>query len=319
LLNTLSQKALIRLLLWGFVLIPLAMAADAMFHAVLFGEGTFWQQFLAPAFPELACRLLFSIFVLAAIYLGMHYLAKTAQRERTLQQEAHDLNLACRDYENFSEDMLQHLRNTSSEINTAISLLKNRCQDELNDKTRFFLESVVNFNSKLNRQLETSLALTEVPLSQPHRELIQIDKLAEGIAADLQNRHPEREVEFIIQPWISIVSDRKMMAYVIQQLFYSAMDFIPSRQKGRIELGMYQRGLQKVLFVRDNGTGYSEPQAKRIFDAYRENIQDPALPGDTTRLAGAQRIIQRLGGQIWAEGAAGAGGTVFFTYHKARN
>ena len=52
--------------------------------------------------------------------------------------------------------------------------------------------------------------------------------------------------------------------------------------------------------------------------AFRESPQDDNLPKDTTRLAGAQRIVHRLGGQIWAEGVEGAGGTIYFTYHKSK-
>jgi signal transduction histidine kinase len=97
------------------------------------------------------------------------------------------------------------------------------------------------------------------------------------------------------------------------------MAFIPANRKGCIELGMYHRGEQKVLFVRDNGTGFSETQANRLFDAFRDSAHDGNLPADTTRLSGAQRIIHRLGGQIWAEGAEGAGGTIYFTYYNPKN
>ena len=316
--KTLSQKSLFRLFLWGLALIPLATVADAILDAVLFGKGTVAQQLLSPSYQEMAIRFLFSIFILAAIYLGMHYLANTAQREKSLLQSNEDLDLVRKDVEDFDHDMLQHLRNTASEINTSMALLKVQCEDELKEKTRFFLESIANCNEKLSRQLETSRTLVELPVSRPRRERIKIDKLAVEIKEELEHKHPEREIEFTIQPWITIVSDHQMIQLVIHQLFRNAMDFIPTNRKGRIELGMYHRGEQKVLFVRDNGIGFSEAQAKRLFDAFRDSSQDDNLPKDTTRLAGAQRIIHRLGGKIWAEGAEGAGGAIYFTYYKSK-
>lgn len=316
--KTLSQKSLFRLFLWGLVLIPLATVSDAVLGAVLFGQGTLVEQLLSPSYHQLAIRFLFSTFMLAAIYLGMHYLANTAQREKTLMQSNEDLDLVRKDVEDFNHDILQHLRNTSSEINTSMALLKEQCEKELDGKTAFFVQSVASCSDKLKRQLDTSMALVDLPVSHTRRERIKIDKLANEIKEELLHKHPERTIEFIIQPWITIVSDRQMIKLVIYQLFCNAMDFIPADRKGRVELGMYHRGEQKVLFVRNNGTGFSEAQAKRLFDAFRDSSQDENLPKDTTRLACARRVIHRLGGQIWAEGAEGAGGSIYFTYYKAK-
>ena len=316
--KTLSQKSLFRLFLWGLALIPLATLSDAVLGAVLFGEGTVVEQLFSPSYHQLAIRFLFSTFMLAAIYLVMHYLANTAQREKTLMQSNEDLDLVRKDVEDFNHDILQHLRNTSSEISTSLALLKEQSENELDGKSRFFVQSVANCSEKLKRQLDTSMALVDLPVSQTRRERIKIDKLANEIKEELLHKHPERAIEFKIQPWVTIVSDRQMIKLVIYQLFCNAMDFIPATRKGRIELGMYHRGEQKVLFVRNNGTGFSEAQTKRLFDAFRDSSQDENLPKDTTRLACAQRVIHRLGGQIWAEGAEGAGGSIYFTYHKTK-
>jgi len=316
--RTLSQKALLRLILWGLVLIPLANAADVIMDTVLFGEGTVTQQLLSPSSQELAMRVLFSVFILAAVYLGMHYLANTAERERALHQRAEDLDRARQDLEDFNHDLLQQLRNTSSEISTSMSLLQTQRAQELDDKTLYFLEAVGTGHAKLNRQLEIGCDLMNLPLHQPQREHIKVDKLALEIRDELIRRHPDREIEFSIQPWITIVSDREMIRHVLYQLFSNAMDFIPTRQKGRIELDMYHRGAQKVLYVRDNGTGFTDNQAKRLFDPFRSSSQDDRLPKNATKLAGVQRVIRRLGGQIWAEGAEGAGGTIYFTYYPAK-
>ena len=317
--RTLSQKALLRLILWGLVLIPLANIADVIMDAVLFAEGTLSQQVLSPSSQELAMRVLFSVFILAAIYLGMHYLANTAEREQALHQRTLDLDRARQDLEDFNHDLLQQLRNTSSEIRTSMTLLETQCAQELDDKTHYFLKAIGNGHAKLDSQLDISCDLMNLPLHQPQREQIKIDKLALEIRDELIRRHPHREIEFSIQPWITIVSDREMIRQVLSQLFCNAMDFIPASQKGRIALSMYHRGTQKVLYVRDNGTGFTDDQAKRLFDPFRNSSHDETLPKNTTRLAGAQRVIQRLGGQIWAEGAEGAGGTIYFTYYPAQS
>jgi light-regulated signal transduction histidine kinase (bacteriophytochrome) len=292
--KTLSQKSSFRLFLWGTVLVPFAFISDAILEAVLFGGRSIQDQLLSPNSHEMAIRLLFGIFILAAIYLGMHYLAKTSQKEAALLSRGQDLSLAKQDLEDFHQDLSRQLRQTSASLTSTVELLQAQCSRDFDDKTSFFMESVYNCSSKLNEQLDINHAVSEITCGEPHREKIRLDFLANEVVKELQQKHPDRELEFIIQPWLSI-------------------DFIPVSQKGRIELGMFNRNEQKVFFVRDNGTGYSNAQAKRLFDAFQDNSLDSELPKDAVTLANVRRVISRHSGQIWAEGVEGAGGTVFFT------
>jgi len=315
--KNLSQRSSFRLFLWGLLLIPFSFVADSILGAVLFDEGNLQEQLFSPSPHELAIRALFGVFILAAIYLGMHYLANTAQREGSLQQNNKDLGLVRQDFEEFHEDILRQLRNTSAGLSTSVELLKTQCGHDFDEKTLFFMQNIDNISNKLNEQLEISLALSELPLGEPRRAQVKLDILALDVAEELKCKQPDRQVEFKIQPWMTAWSDKKMLRQVIYNLFSNAMDFIPPSRQGQIEFGMFHRNSQKVFFVRDNGTGFSEAQAKRLFDPFRDNPQDSILPKDTIRLAGARRIIHRHGGQIWAEGIQDATGTIFFTYDNA--
>lgn len=314
--RTYSQKSSFRLFVWGLLLVPFAAIADSVLDAVLFGIGSVQEQLLSPSHHELAARFLFSTFILAAIYLGMHFLANTSQKEGALQQRNKDQGLARQDLEEFHDDLSQQLRNTSAELATSIELLKSQCVHDFDEKTQFFMEGISNTSNKLNEQLEISLALTELPLGEPHRERVKLDKLAAEVVEELKSTQPDRLVEFKIQPWMVGWCDKKMLRLVIHNLFCNAMAFIPHSRQGSVELGMFNRNGQKVFFVRDNGAGFSDAQAKHLFELFR-NSQDTNLPKDTIRLASARRIIHRHGGQIWAEGVEGAGGTIFFTYNGA--
>ena len=312
--KNLSQRSSFRLFLWGILLIPFSFVADSVLDAVLFNEGSIQEQLFSPTYHELAVRVLFGIFILAAIYLGMHYLANTAQKEAVLLQSNQDLRLLRQDLEEFHDDLLRQLRNTSSELVTSVELLKAQCGDDFDEKAIFFTEGVCDTSNKLNQQLDISLAVTELPFGEPRREQVKLDKLAFDITEELKSKQPDREIDFKIQPWVNDWCDRKMIRLVNYNLFKNAMDFIPHSRKGQIEFGMFIKSGKKVFFVRDNGTGFSDAQAKRLFDPFRNNSQDSDLPKDTVRLATAKRIIHRHGGQIWAEGIQDVGGTIFFTH-----
>ncbi len=313
--KTLAQISSYRLFLWGLLLVPCAAVADSALDAVFFHAGSIQEQLFTPTYQDLAARVLFSVFILAAIYLGMHYLANTAQKEAALQQRNRDLALARQDLEELQDELLRQLRNTAAQLATSLALLNTQGDVELDEKTRFLVDNACRSSDRLGAQLEVSLALTGLSFGEPRREQVKLDKLALDVVTEIRSKQPDRQIEYKVQPWIVGWCDPKMLRQVIYNLFCNASDFIPPSRQGRIEFGSFDRDGQKVLYVRDNGTGYSAAQAQRLFDAFRNGAHDQDLPKDTIRLAVARHIVHRHGGQIWAEGAQGAGGTIFFTFY----
>jgi light-regulated signal transduction histidine kinase (bacteriophytochrome) len=298
------------------LLVPFATIADAVLDAVFFGEGSIRDQLFSPTLHEVSIRILFSTFILAAIYLGMHYLANTAQKEGALQQNNKDLGLTRQDLEELQDDLIRQLRNTSSELETSIELFKAHSEHTFSEKSQFFMESIYNTSNRLNEQLEVCLAHTELPSSELRRERVKLDQLALDVVEELRLQQPHRQIEFDIQPWINGWCDKKMLRLVIHNLFVNAMSSIPQSRQGKVEFGMFNRNGQKVFFVRDNGTGFSATQAKRLFEVFRDNSLNAGRPDSSSSLASARRIIHRHGGQIWAEGIQDVGGTIFFTYNS---
>jgi len=314
--KSLSQKLSWQLFIWGLVLVPFAVVADSVLDAVLFKTGSIRQELLFPSDRELSERVLISIFILGAVYLGMHFLANTSKKEQGLQQRNKDLALAKQDLELFHDDISSQLRNSSSELNTALGLLKEQCPD-IDEKLRFFIDKIDKTSLKLEKQLEINQTLTEYTFGEPHRERVRMDKLASAIVRELQAEKPDRHIQFKVQPLLYCWCDRRMLRQIIHNLFTNAMEFIPASREGQIEFGIVSRNNQRIIFVRDNGVGFSKAQAERLFDPFRDPSIDPDLPQDTILLANTKRIIHRHGGQIWAEGVPGAGGTIFFTYYSA--
>ncbi len=106
------------------------------------------------------------------------------------------------------------------------------------------------------------------------------------------------------------------MAHVFQNLVANALKYRRPDVPVEIHIAAGRQGDNCVVSVRDNGIGFEQQYAERIFGLFKRLHKDE-YPGTGLGLAICQRIVERYGGRVWAEGRPGEGSTFWFALPSA--
>ncbi len=107
--------------------------------------------------------------------------------------------------------------------------------------------------------------------------------------------------------------DAALLRQVWRNLIGNALKFSREARPPVIEIGGERRGAAVEYFVRDNGAGFDMKYAGKLFGVFERLHSPEEYEGTGVGLAIVQRIVQRHGGRVSAEGAPGQGATFRFT------
>jgi len=145
------------------------------------------------------------------------------------------------------------------------------------------------------------------------RAKVDLSAVAKAVAAQLKMRDPHRQVNFVIPGRVEVEGDAKLLREVLDNLLGNAWKYTGKQESAVIELGVGEINGNTTYFVRDNGPGFDMAQSERLFIPFLRLHSREEFAGHGIGLSSAQRIIQRHGGRIWAEGERGKGATFYFT------
>jgi light-regulated signal transduction histidine kinase (bacteriophytochrome) len=112
-------------------------------------------------------------------------------------------------------------------------------------------------------------------------------------------------------------ADRDLMGIVLENLLDNAWKFTSKHPTSTIEFGHMVRDGQKIFFVRDDGDGFDMAFAGKLFTAFQRMHTSAEFEGTGIGLTTVRRIINRHGGQVWAEAEKGKGATFYFIIPKS--
>jgi len=236
---------------------------------------------------------------------------KRAEEELRLRNA--QLDAANKELETFSYSVSHDLRAPLRSIDGFSQALLEDCADKLDVGEKSNLDRIRAAARRMGLLIDDLLNLARVARSEMRRERVDISDLARVVVADLKKTQPERRVEFRIEGGMEATGDPQLLRLVYENLIGNAWKFTSKREFAQVEIGRSHENGTRAYFVRDNGAGFDQAYAGKLFGAFQRLHGMTEFPGTGVGLATVQRIIHRHGGKIWAEGAVDQGASFYFT------
>jgi light-regulated signal transduction histidine kinase (bacteriophytochrome) len=208
---------------------------------------------------------------------------------------SHDLRAPLRSIDGFSQALLEDY------------------SGKLDATGRNYLDKIRKATQHMGLLIDDMLKLSRVTRAEFKRESVDLSKMVRAIILTLRQNNPARDVKISIQKDIIIDGDRYLLEIALTNLIDNAWKFTGKQKHPHVEFGATLKENEKIFFIRDNGVGFDMSYVGKLFGAFQRLHTADEFAGTGIGLATVQRIINRHGGKIWAEGEVGKGATFYFT------
>jgi PAS domain S-box-containing protein len=237
-----------------------------------------------------------------------------AELEIRVQERTADLERANESLEAFTYSVSHDLRAPLRGLSGYSALLVEEYGDRLDETGREYAGHIETASDQMSELIDDLLRLSHVSSIGMKLGPVDLSTEVTTIAGELQSREPGRRVLFVIEDGVWVTADRTLIRTVVQNLVENAWKFTARRDRATIEFGTTAvEGSDVCCYVRDNGAGFDPAHAGRLFEPFQRLHAADEFPGTGVGLASVQRIVERHGGQAWAEGAIDSGATFYFT------
>ncbi|MCI0415819.1 PAS domain S-box protein [bacterium] len=229
-------------------------------------------------------------------------------RERTAELEA-----ANKELEAFSYSVSHDLRAPLRKIDGFSQALLEDYESKLDEQGKDYLNRVRASSQRMAGLIDDILNLSRVTRTEMRRESVDLSSLAKSIVSDLQQTQMGRNVTVMIQNGVVANGDAHLLRVLLENLIGNAWKFTARHPKANIEFGCMSQNGRPVFFVRDDGAGFDMAYADKLFGPFQRLHSSATFEGTGIGLATVQRIVNRHGGRVWAEGSVEIGATFYFT------
>lgn len=247
-------------------------------------------------------------------FIGMlNDITAEKQNDLQLQEFTQQLKIHNQALEEFSYVISHDLQEPLRMITSFTQIIKKRYLSQINDpQADSDFAYVIDGAKRMSTLIKDMLEYSRWSTKTLPAETVNIKTVLDEVLQNLAITIADNEAEITTSPFPIIITNRLMLGQVFQNLIGNAIKYRHPCRVPQIDINVLKREKDYLFTIKDNGIGFEPQFSHRIFGIF-QRLNPSQYEGNGMGLAICKRIIEKQGGNIWAESQLNEGATFYFT------
>lgn len=214
--------------------------------------------------------------------------------------------------EEFSFALSHDLRAPLRHMASFAELLKEELPEGTSEAGLNYCDKIMASASKMQALIEGMLSFAQLGRNALRPEWVDLGAMVRDLIDELGHEFAGPPIDWRIQPGLPMIfCDPVLMREVWMNLLDNAVKYTSARATREVEIGWTRVDGGWEFTVRDNGTGFDQAHASKLFGMFQRLHTAQRFKGAGIGLALVRRIVESHGGRVWATAKVDGGATFY--------
>ena len=234
------------------------------------------------------------------------------ERERLIEQ----LASSNEELERFAYIASHDLQEPLRMVRSYSQLLKQKYASQLDADANKFIDIACDGATRMQTLIEDLLEYAKMGETSGERHEIDCNDVVAYVKNDLETVIAEKQATITIDNLPNVYANEVRLARLFLNLIGNAIKYSKADRKPNVHIAAEEKEDCFEFSVKDNGIGMRAEYLEQIFEPFKRLHGKNEYPGTGIGLAICYKIVERLGGRIWAHSEIDKGSTIYFTIPK---
>jgi signal transduction histidine kinase len=233
--------------------------------------------------------------------------------EAELAEQSEELLRSNKDLETFAYVASHDLQEPLRKVQTFGDRLMTKYGDTLGEDGKTYLTRMQEALGRMRGLIQDLLVYSRVQNSQKEFVSVDLNEVVRGVISDLEVRLEQSGGRVLLETLPRVQADPLQMRQVFQNLISNALKFKKEGVPPVVQVLAKQVGNSHEIIIKDNGIGFEQQYAERIFEVFQRLQSRGSYEGTGIGLAIVKKILEGHGGEVRAESEMGRGAAFYLS------